>query len=226
MNPLALLLGCSALALAGTAQASTPVQISLPGINLPSSHQVEGARASFLYGRTGQVKGIDLPVFALSDVDQFTGLQLGIFFGAGRVRHQFGGVAINAVNWHEGQDTGVNLGFVNQYDQGWEESRQIAIAFLKKEGAPEKIIQRVYNALSGLLNQETPVTQEARILVDAVHAQQSRRAGDRVSRRAAFTPGPLRPEPRRSGPRRFRPGSSRRRRLRRARARSAPAPAR
>ena len=53
MNPLALLLGCSALALAGTAQASTPVQISLPGINLPSSHQVEGARASFLYGRTG-----------------------------------------------------------------------------------------------------------------------------------------------------------------------------
>lgn len=113
MNPLALLLGCSALALAGTAQASTPVQISLPGINLPSSHQVEGARASFLYGRTGQVKGIDLPVFALSDVDQFTGLQLGIFFGAGRVRHQFGGVAINAVNWHEGQDTGVNLGFVN-----------------------------------------------------------------------------------------------------------------
>ena len=84
MNPLALLLGCFVLVFAGTAQASTPVQISLPGINLPSSHQVEGARASFLYGRTGQVKGIDLPVFALSDVDQFTGLQLGICFGAGR----------------------------------------------------------------------------------------------------------------------------------------------
>ncbi|MFZ2898415.1 MAG: Pycsar system effector family protein [Saprospiraceae bacterium] len=65
-----------------------------------------------------------------------------------------------------------NLGFVNQYDQGWEESRQLAIAFLKKEGAPEKIIQRVYNALSGLLSQETPATQEAQILVDAVHAQQ------------------------------------------------------
>ena len=113
MKPFALLLGCGALTLAGVAQASTPVQISLPGVNLPSSNQVEGARASFLYGRTGQVKGIDLPVFALSDVDQFTGLQLGVFFGASRVRHQFGGVAINAVNWHEGQDTGLNLGFVN-----------------------------------------------------------------------------------------------------------------
>ena len=93
-----LLLACSALTLCGVAQASTPVQVSLPGVNLPASHQVEGARASFLYGRTGQVKGIDLPVFALSDVDQFSGLQLGVFLGAGRVRHQFGGVAINAIN--------------------------------------------------------------------------------------------------------------------------------
>ena len=113
MKPLALLFGCSALALAGTAHASTPIQISLPGVNLPASQQVEGARASLLYGRTASVKGIDLPVFALSDVNSFTGLQLGIFFGAGRVRDQFQGVAINAVNWHDGQDRGVNLGFVN-----------------------------------------------------------------------------------------------------------------
>ncbi len=113
MKPARLLLALGAAALGGVAHASTPVQLSLPGVNLPASHQVEGARASVLYGRTGQVKGIDLPVFALSDVDQFTGLQLGIFLGAGRVRHQFGGVAINAVNWHEGQDKGVNLGFVN-----------------------------------------------------------------------------------------------------------------
>ncbi|GJC06034.1 hypothetical protein KAM385_30630 [Aeromonas hydrophila] len=113
MKPARLLLALGAAALGSVAHASTPVQLSLPGVNLPASHQVEGARASVLYGRTGQVKGIDLPVFALSDVDQFTGLQLGIFLGAGRVRHQFGGVAINAVNWHEGQDKGVNLGFVN-----------------------------------------------------------------------------------------------------------------
>lgn len=77
-----LLLACSALTLCGVAQASTPVQVSLPGVNLPASHQVEGARTSLLYGRTGQVKGIDLPIFALSDVDQFSGLQLGVFLGA------------------------------------------------------------------------------------------------------------------------------------------------
>ncbi|XEI31489.1 hypothetical protein NMD14_11885 [Aeromonas veronii] len=113
-----LLLARSALTLCGVVQATTPVQVSLPGVNLPASHQVEGARASLLYGRTGQVKGIDLPIFALSDVDQFSGLQLGIFLGAGRVRHQFGGVAINAINWHEGQDTGVNLGLVNYAANG------------------------------------------------------------------------------------------------------------
>ncbi|MFM5257394.1 VC2662 family protein [Aeromonas veronii] len=108
-----LLLACSALTLCGVAQASTPVQISLPGVNLPAAHQVEGVRASLLYGRTDQMTGIDLPVIALSDVDQFTGLQLGIVVSMGRVRQQFNGVAINAVNWHEGQDTGLNLGAVN-----------------------------------------------------------------------------------------------------------------
>ncbi|MEJ6114492.1 phaC PHA synthase [Aeromonas salmonicida] len=113
MKPAHLLLACGSLALSAVSHASTPIQVSLPGVNLPASHQVEGARASFLYGRTGQVKGIDLPILALSDVDQFSGLQLGVFLGAGRVRHQFNGVAINAVNWHEGQDKGVNLGFVN-----------------------------------------------------------------------------------------------------------------
>lgn len=113
MYKLTTLLACSALTLSGLTEAATPIQISLPGLNLPAAQQVEGARASLLYGRTSSVKGIDLPVFALSDVNNFTGLQLGIFFGAGRVRNQFGGVAINALNWHDGQDTGVNLGFVN-----------------------------------------------------------------------------------------------------------------
>jgi hypothetical protein len=113
MNKLTTLIACSTLTLAGLAEAATPIQISLPGINLPASQQVEGARASLLYGRTASVKGLDLPVFALSDVNSFTGLQLGVFFGAGRVRNQFNGVAINALNWHDGQDRGVNLGFVN-----------------------------------------------------------------------------------------------------------------
>jgi len=65
-----------------------------------------------------------------------------------------------------------NLGFVVQYDQGLEESRQLAIAFLKREQAPEQLIQRVYNALSGLIGKDAPATAEARILADAVRARQ------------------------------------------------------
>lgn len=48
MKPAHLLLACGSLALSGTSHASTPIQVSLPGVNLPASHQVEGARASFL----------------------------------------------------------------------------------------------------------------------------------------------------------------------------------
>lgn len=65
-----------------------------------------------------------------------------------------------------------NLGFAVRYDQAWEESRQLAVAFLKQKNASEQLIQRVFNAFSGLLSQEVPITPEARILVDAVHAQQ------------------------------------------------------
>ncbi|MGL5948485.1 MAG: VC2662 family protein [Aeromonas sp.] len=110
LTPFALL---AAALCASSAQASTAVQLSLPGVNLPSDQQVEGVRGSFIYGKTSRVEGIDLPIFALSDTQRFTGLQLGVFFGAGRVRGQFEGVAINAFNWHHGNDTGVNVAFVN-----------------------------------------------------------------------------------------------------------------
>ncbi|MFR9718308.1 VC2662 family protein [Aeromonas diversa] len=95
------------------ALATTPIQVSLPGVNLPSDSQVEGGRISALYGRTSQVKGVDLSFIGLSDTDSFAGVQLGLFFGAARVRHDFKGVALTLANWHEGQDSGVNIGFVN-----------------------------------------------------------------------------------------------------------------
>lgn len=104
----AMVLGC-----AGWAQAATPVQLSLPGLNLPASQQVKGARLSLLYGETGSVQGLDLPLFALSDTRDFTGIQLGLGVGAGRVRQSFKGVALTALNWHEGNDSGANIGFVN-----------------------------------------------------------------------------------------------------------------
>lgn len=110
--------GLTALALAccTAAQAATPVQLSLPGVNLPAAERVEGVRLDLLYGQTQQVTGLDLPLFALSDTNDFSGLQLGLGLGAGRVRNSFKGVAVTLFNWHEGRDVGGNLGLVN-YNQ-------------------------------------------------------------------------------------------------------------
>ena len=114
---LRLLAAAVTLSCASWAQASTPVQLSLPGVNLPASQQVTGARLSVLYGQTGSVTGLDLPLFALSDTNNFTGVQLALGFGAARVRQSFKGVSVTAFNWHEGRDLGVNLGFVNLTNQ-------------------------------------------------------------------------------------------------------------
>ncbi len=92
---------------------AAPAQISVPGANIPSDQNVSGVRLSLLHGETANVKGLDISILGLSDMDNFTGLELGLFFGANRVKNEFKGVALGLVNWHEGEDTGVNLGFVN-----------------------------------------------------------------------------------------------------------------
>ena len=114
---LRLLAAAVTLSCASWAQASTPVQLSVPGINLPASQQVSGARLSVLYGQTGSVTGLDVPLFALSDTNHFTGIQFALGVGAARVRQSFHGVALTAVNWHEGRDQGVNIGLVNLTNQ-------------------------------------------------------------------------------------------------------------
>ncbi|ADO82122.1 VC2662 family protein [Ilyobacter polytropus] len=88
-------------------------QISVPGKNIPNEENVSGVRLSLLHGETAIVKGLDISVLGLSDMDNFTGLELGLFFGANRVKNEFKGLSLGLVNWHEGYDKGANLGFVN-----------------------------------------------------------------------------------------------------------------
>jgi hypothetical protein len=88
-------------------------QISVPGKNIPGDESVSGVRLSLLHGETAIVKGLDISILGLSDMDNFTGLELGLFFGANRVKNEFKGLSLGLVNWHEGYDTGANLGFVN-----------------------------------------------------------------------------------------------------------------
>lgn len=89
------------------AQASTLVQLSLPGINLPASQQVTGARLSVsCTARLDRSGGWICRCSLLSDTNHFTGVQFALGFGAARVRQSFNGVAVTAFNWHEGQGSG------------------------------------------------------------------------------------------------------------------------
>lgn len=54
MKPACLLLALGSVALGGLAHASTPVQLSLPGVNLPASHQVEGGEPLFSMAEPGR----------------------------------------------------------------------------------------------------------------------------------------------------------------------------
>jgi len=110
---------CAALAmLAGASSAmAAPIQLSIPGQNFPAEQQVEGVRFAFLNGKTHSVEGINISILGLSEVDQLKGIDLGFFFGASRVKSQFTGAAFTLVNWHQGHDTGLNVGFVNLVNQ-------------------------------------------------------------------------------------------------------------
>jgi hypothetical protein len=91
---------------------SVPVQLSVFK-NFPRNPDVTGARVNLLYGKSANVTGVNFSVLGLSDVDNFTGLEYDIFFGANRVREKFTGASFSVLNWHQGDDLGVNFGGVN-----------------------------------------------------------------------------------------------------------------
>ena len=105
-----------AAAVSGPALAEQPVQLSVPGANLPAGN-VKGVRASLVYGQTSQVTGLNFSIFGLSETDRFTGLSLDFLFGANRVKTQSTGVKLGLGNWNDGNAKGADLGFVN-YNAG------------------------------------------------------------------------------------------------------------
>ncbi|MFM2486473.1 VC2662 family protein [Celerinatantimonas yamalensis] len=112
MRKSAIVIAMASIFLSSMAHA-TGAQLSVPLHNFPDSNHVHGVRFSFLYGKTKNVSGLDLPIFALSDIDNFKGVQFSPFIGIGHIHGKFQGIGINLVNWHEGDDTGVNIGLVN-----------------------------------------------------------------------------------------------------------------
>ncbi|WP_200883198.1 hypothetical protein [Candidatus Francisella endociliophora] len=91
---------------------SVPLQLSVFK-NFPRNPDVTGLRLNLFYGKSADVTGLNFSILGLSDVDNFTGLEYDMFFGANRVREQFKGVSFSILNWHQGDDVGANFGGVN-----------------------------------------------------------------------------------------------------------------
>ncbi|WP_163921229.1 hypothetical protein [Photobacterium sp. Alg240-V54] len=94
------------------AMAATPVQLSLPGVNLPAGN-VSGVRLNLLYGQTSQVTGVNFSLLGLSTIDNFTGLNLGLTFGVNHTKSTMKGLEFGLANWNEGNATGADFGLVN-----------------------------------------------------------------------------------------------------------------
>ncbi|MEJ2766052.1 hypothetical protein VV869_19030 [Photobacterium sp. MCCC 1A19761] len=101
-----------ATAMTAPAFAAQPVQLSLPETNLPAGN-VEGFRASLIYGKTEQVSGLNVPILGLSETSQFTGVSFGMLFGVNRVTSQSTGLKLGLANWNDGNAKGADLGFAN-----------------------------------------------------------------------------------------------------------------
>ena len=87
---------------------STNFQLGLtPTLNIGEGEEVKGLRVPVLFGTTEKVTGVDFNMFA-SDVDKFTGLQGGIFLGAGIFNKGLG-----LINLHDGDSKGLLIGAGN-----------------------------------------------------------------------------------------------------------------
>jgi len=90
-----------------------------PTLNLFEGEEVHGVRVPILFGSTDKIVGLDFNVFT-GEVNEFTGLQGGIFLGAGifsKVNTKFRGVGLNIVNLQGGDSKGLLLGGFNMTNE-------------------------------------------------------------------------------------------------------------
>ncbi|KJF96535.1 hypothetical protein UB33_03805 [Photobacterium angustum] len=109
---LASLIVSAALLAPAAAMANTPVQLSVPAVNLPAGN-VTGVRLNALYGHTASVTGVNFSLLGLSDIDTFKGLNFGLAFGVNRTRSMMTGLEFGLANWNDGNAKGADFGAVN-----------------------------------------------------------------------------------------------------------------
>jgi hypothetical protein len=91
-----------------------PVQFTFFDFNAPAASEVSGVRFPAIYGKGGgDITGVDFGLFAYSEMNSLKGVSFSIFPAANHIKGEMVGVSFGIFNWHEGQDTGVNLGFAN-----------------------------------------------------------------------------------------------------------------
>jgi len=95
--------------------AESSFQFNVAGNPIPTGGNVRGLRLNLIYGKTSSVNGLDLNVLALGETNNFTGVQIPIFFGLGAniVNNSFTGAGFGIANIHKGNSTGAIFGAVN-----------------------------------------------------------------------------------------------------------------
>lgn len=97
---------------AADAHAEAAFQFAVPNFQAPRDPHVSGIRLSILYGKNQSQRGLDLGLLSMSETHRLSGLAL--ISGLSRVTGEMSnGVALSAVNWHTGSDSGMNGAFVN-----------------------------------------------------------------------------------------------------------------
>lgn len=89
-----------------------PAQFSAFDFNAPNTTEVRGVRLSAIYGKSGNVSGVDFTL-GLSELDNLRGVSFPLLFGANRINNSMTGVGLGIVNLHQGSDKGVNIGAIN-----------------------------------------------------------------------------------------------------------------
>lgn len=97
---------------ASGAHAQRAFQFAVPNMRVPNNPHVNGIRLSIIHGKNESQRGLDLGLLSMSETSNLSGLSL--IAGVSKVTGDMSnGVALNAVNWHTGRDSGVNGAFVN-----------------------------------------------------------------------------------------------------------------
>ncbi len=101
----------TAALLAAPALAETSAQFAAPGFRAPDDSDVNGFRASLLYGEVDSMRGFDLGIFSVSKSSSLNGF--GFVFGGTWVTGDTSGASLSFVNNCEGDATGVMASMVN-----------------------------------------------------------------------------------------------------------------